>query len=97
MATAILIGHLNGPAATNVSKESVGANVLGPVLQRIVNKTTMDVITKAEELQKDCHLFTSDLNGNVAAIQPQDATNVWLFKKLAELELRLQALEESNS
>jgi hypothetical protein len=56
----------------------------------------MDIITIAEKLQKECHSFTNDLKKNIDSLKTQDATNVWLFKKLAEFELRLSALEESK-
>ena len=46
---------------------------------------------RAEELQQECHMFVKELmsdptrNGDMTV---QDVTNVWLFRKLAELEQR---------
>jgi hypothetical protein len=52
-----------------------------------------------EEIQDECHRYVEhgmkdkDFPKNATY---QDATNVFLFKKLAEFELRLRGLEHSN-
>lgn len=48
------------------------------------------------EFQKDCHKAVEySLNEN-PKVSYQDATNVWIFRKLAEFELRLRDVEKSN-
>lgn len=52
----------------------------------------------AGHFQKDCHktvelIFSHPTNGK---IDTQDATNVWMFKKLAELTVRIADLENNK-
>jgi len=42
---------------------------------------------KANEFQKDCHTEVTEMMRLNKDLAYQDATNVWIFKKLAELEL----------
>lgn len=55
-------------------------------------------LNKMEKLQNDCHIFTDDMmkNSKSSTIQYQDITNIWLFNKLAEYELRIEELENSK-
>ena len=49
-----------------------------------------------EKLQLECHGFIEkiiEISGKYDSKSYQDATNVWLFSKLAELQLKNQELE----
>lgn len=66
---------------------------------------TQDQILKlAGELQEQCHeqvelIMQNDYedHGSASKISNQDATNIYLFQKLAELTLRIQELENDNN
>jgi hypothetical protein len=47
---------------------------------------------QALQLQQDCYSFIKDLKEKYTT-EYQQATNIWLFRKLAEIELRLRDLE----
>jgi hypothetical protein len=47
----------------------------------------------AEELQKDNHETIERIANATKNCSHQDASNVWLFRKLAEMEIRLRELE----
>lgn len=49
------------------------------------------------QLQKSCHEFTEILMKANPKVSYQDATNVWLFDKLAELQIRIDKLEDKSS
>lgn len=53
-----------------------------------------DIILQiAEKFQRDCHAHNlSNINKN-SNITVQDVTNVWIYKKMAEFEFRLQKME----
>ena len=51
----------------------------------------------AEKLQEDCHKTVEAVLKESKKVSYQDATNVWLFNKLAEMELRLQELENCKN
>jgi len=46
-----------------------------------------------EKIQNDCHKLTDAMIKRSKKVKVQDATNVFLFHKLAEIELRLRQLE----
>lgn len=52
----------------------------------------------AEHFQEDCHRTVEVimLDNKSGAMIPQDATNVWLYRKLAEMEIRIKELESIN-
>lgn len=57
---------------------------------------TEEILIKAEQLQKECHNIVAEIVLNQkkdTQITTQDGTNVFMFKKLAELELRIEKLE----
>ena len=47
---------------------------------------------RAEILQKECHMFVSAVKEESNASH-QDVTNVWIFRKLAELEINIARLQ----
>lgn len=47
----------------------------------------------SEEFQADCHLTVEQIMHQSKKVSYQDATNIWLFQKLAQLDLRLQEIE----
>lgn len=51
---------------------------------------TQDIIARSEELQKECHDSVTDMVLQNPVISYQDATNVWIFNKLADLELQIE-------
>jgi hypothetical protein len=53
------------------------------------NKETLEEVTK--QIQNECHNFTKLVVPNVSY---QDATNTFLFMKLAELTLKIQNYEK---
>jgi hypothetical protein len=48
------------------------------------------------EFQKDCHRAVEYALKENPKVSYQDATNVWIFGKLAEFELRLREVEKSE-
>lgn len=50
---------------------------------------------KTESLQKSCHLAVTKMINQTNASY-QDCTNVWMFTKLAELELIIQDLQSKK-
>jgi hypothetical protein len=46
-----------------------------------------------EEFQKDCHQMIEDIFEIKKTYTHQDCTNVWMYKKFAEFEVRLRQLE----
>ena len=57
--------------------------------------TDNQILKISEQLQKDCHKTVDSITSKAKASY-QDATNVWLFTKLAEIETRLKKLEKGN-
>lgn len=55
---------------------------------------TEDIIKRAEELQNDCHKTVETVISD--SINHQDATNVWIFNKLASIELQIEQLQKSK-
>jgi hypothetical protein len=53
---------------------------------------TKELTDRAGELQKDCHALVNMLDSKDLIVQ--DGTNVWLFAKLAEIELKIEVLNE---
>ena len=56
-----------------------------------------EILELAELFQKNCHALTKAVIAEKPKVSVQDATNVWLFEKLAEFETRLRKLEKSTS
>lgn len=60
-------------------------------------KNKEDLIQKrAEKLQEECHTTVEFIKENNSIIGYQDATNVWMFRKLAELELEVETLKKKQ-
>ncbi len=61
----------------------------------MTEKEELDTLTRS--IQKECHNMAWQLKDQApdtfAKTESQDITNVFLFRKLAEYELRLQKLE----
>ena len=53
-----------------------------------MKQETLEEIT--EQIQKDCHKFVESI---ISKVTYQDATNTFLFMKLAELTLKLKKYE----
>jgi hypothetical protein len=47
----------------------------------------------SEELQKECYSIVDFIMAENQTISRQSALNVWLFKKLGDIEFRLRKLE----
>ena len=56
------------------------------------DKETLEEIT--EQIQEDCHKFVESI---ISKVTYQDATNTFLFMKLAELTLKLKNYETRNT
>lgn len=55
-----------------------------------------DIMGTTERFQKECHDMVEEILIETKTIESgsvQDATNVWLFKKLAEFNNRLSQIE----
>lgn len=65
-------------------KASVGSSL---------SELVQDMIETTERFQNECHALTKEIIEQKPKCTVQDATNVWLFKKLAEFEVRLRQLE----
>ena len=59
-----------------------------------MNKQEELIQKRAEKLQEECHAIVEVIKENNSMIGYQDATNVWMFRKLAELELKNEELEK---
>lgn len=63
-----------------------------------INKETVnEIIDTTENFQNDCHSLVKVIIAEKPNCTVQDATNVWLFKKLAEFEVRLRQIEDAGS
>lgn len=51
---------------------------------------------RAEKLQEECHTIVEFVKENNSMMGYQDATNVWMFRKLAELELQIDELKKNQ-
>ena len=51
--------------------------------------------TKAEEFQDECHAIVEKIKANTS-VAYQDATNVFIFRKLAELQFEIDALKKNQ-
>jgi hypothetical protein len=48
----------------------------------------------AQDIQQECHASVEYvINNSESQVSVQDATNVFLYRKLAEMELRIRNLE----
>ena len=60
-------------------------------------KTESEIRLRTEELQQECHLCTEDVFELAKVDKPdltyQDITNVFLLRKIAELQLELMELK----
>lgn len=65
----------------------------------MTDKEQIDDLTR--QIQKECHELAWAVKDKspetFAMLENQDVTNVFLFKKLAEIEYRLQKLEAKNN
>jgi len=53
-----------------------------------------EVLTITEKLQNDCHNLVKELMNQLPKLSIQDAANVWIFNKLADIEFRLRQIEK---
>lgn len=60
------------------------------------NNISPEVQKIAEGFQDECHAMVKNIMNN-ATVEYQDATNIYMFVKLAEFEKRLQAIEKHSS
>lgn len=71
------------------------------IINKGIKMNTEILLTQKEELadafQKDCHWTVERIILQKPKVTYQDATNVWMFVKLAELEIRLRELENANT
>ena len=74
---------------SNSSSPNSGNTPVGSSLSELVQ----DLIETTERFQNECHALTREIIEQKPKCTVQDATNVWLFKKLAEFEVRLRQLE----
>jgi hypothetical protein len=51
--------------------------------------------TKAEEFQDECHAIVEKIKANTS-VTYQDATNVFIFRKLAELQFEIDELKKNQ-
>jgi Mg2+/Co2+ transporter CorC len=64
--------------------------------KKMNNNTELEQITK--EIQQECHSTVEGIiDGSQKPVSVQDATNVFFYRKLAEMELRLRKLEKGNA
>lgn len=75
--------------STLSSSPNSGNTHVGSSLSELVQ----DMIETTERFQNECHALTKEIIEQKPKCTVQDATNVWLFKKLAEFEVRLRQLE----
>jgi hypothetical protein len=54
-----------------------------------------EVLTIAEKLQDECHAAVGAVMSE-KDVSYQDATNVWMFKKLAELQHEINMLKKTQ-
>ncbi len=54
-----------------------------------------EIQDKAEEFQKECHAEVDKIVALKPGVSYQDVTNVWMFRKLAELDLRIQNINKN--
>jgi hypothetical protein len=55
--------------------------------------TEEEIAIRTNKLQEDCHRTIEELYKlSDHMLLYQDATNVWIFKKLAELELKIERI-----
>ena len=57
-----------------------------------MKQETLEEIT--EQIQKDCHKFVESI---ISKVTYQDATNTFLFMKLAELTLKLKSMNDKET
>jgi hypothetical protein len=55
--------------------------------------TTKEIAGLATILQKACHRHVEYMVEHGNNVSVQDATNVWIFKELAEIKLQIQLLD----
>ena len=55
-----------------------------------------EMLSIAETFQKECHALGEQILEHKPDCISQDLTNVWLYKKLGEFEMRLRRLENKN-
>lgn len=68
-------------------------------MREITGDIIDEILTKAKQLQKECHSIVAKVvlsQKKDTKITTQDGTNVFMFKKLAELELRIEKLENQK-
>lgn len=58
---------------------------------------TEEIMQLAESLQSDCHKQTKELSDKSKDARYETTTNVWMFLKLAELEVRIKQLENDKN
>ncbi len=64
-----------------------------PNISSSLSQLVEDMLSTAERFQDECHALTTEIIQQKPKCTVQDAANVWMFKKLAEFEVRLRQLE----
>lgn len=59
----------------------------------VAAKQPTDILKLANEIQADCHAAVEPIRSQTKGCSYADAVNVWLFRKLAALEIRLRQME----
>lgn len=63
-----------------------------------MSSNSIEIQQITEEIQRECHEVVDGIfqNKTLTAVNVQDATNVFFYKKLAEFEYRLRELENTK-
>ena len=61
--------------------------------EAIAAKQPTDILNLANEIQADCHAAVESVRAHTKGCSYADAVNVWLFRKLAALEIRLRQMD----
>ena len=78
---------------TNADLHSSSPHNAKPNVSSSLSQLVEDMLATAELFQDECHALTKEIIAQNPKCTVQDATNVWMFKKLAEFEVRLRLLE----
>ena len=59
----------------------------------VAAKQPTDILKLANAIQADCHAAVESIRADTKGCSYADAVNVWLFRKLAALEIRLRQMD----
>lgn len=69
------------------------SHITKPLVSSSLSQLVEDMLSTAERFQDECHALTKEIIEQKPKCTVQDPTNVWMFKKLAEFEVRLRQIE----